>query len=169
MQGLRFVLAIIADALSFLIIAFVFIPRMGHFLGKLSVAEVMGDLYGNNIRIVTAITGFIGTIGALAIQFKIFSEVLRYCFAIPTIYSTVLSGLVVIIYSTFGGIRSVTLTDVVQIITFSLVIPIIFFVIWNTIEDTENINNLFNKTNLIFRNLFWIFLIKLFYFTTFKR
>ena len=143
LQGLRFVLAIVADALSFLIIAYLFIPRMSHFLGKLSVAEVMGDLYGKNIRIVTAITGFIGTIGALAIQFKIFSEVLRYFFAIPSFYSTVLSGLVVIIYSTFGGIKSVTLTDVVQIITFSVVIPIIFFVIWNTIEDTSSISNLF--------------------------
>lgn len=142
MQGLRFVLAIIADALSFLIIAYIFIPRMQHLLGKLSVAEVMGDLYGKNIRIITAITGFIGTIGALAIQFKIFSEVLKYFFAISAMYSTIISGLVVIIYSTFGGIKSVTLTDIVQIITFSLVIPIILFVIWNTIDDVEAINNL---------------------------
>ena len=117
-QGLYFIIAIVADACSFLIIAYAFAPKVKDCLGKLSVAQVMGDLYGKNVRIITAITGFIGTVGALAIQFKIFSNILQYFLAIPTIYSAVISSLVVIIYSTFGGIKSVTFTDIIQILTF---------------------------------------------------
>src|SRR5690349_4243996 len=31
-------------------IAYLFAPRLAEFLGKLSIAEAMGDLYGNNVR-----------------------------------------------------------------------------------------------------------------------
>ncbi|HJK86778.1 MAG TPA: hypothetical protein QKA08_03300, partial [Candidatus Megaira endosymbiont of Nemacystus decipiens] len=143
-HGLYFIIAIIADALSFLIIAHFFVPKMQSFLGKLSVAEMMGDLYGKEIRIVTAITGFIGTIGALAIQFKIFSNILGYFFYIPTVYSTTISAMIVVAYSTFGGVRSVTFTDAIQIITFSIVIPIIGFIIWQDIGEPQLIANLIN-------------------------
>lgn len=138
-QGLYFILAIFADAGSFLIIGFIFAPRMAEFLGQLSVAEAMGSLYGKNVRIITALAGFIGTIGALALQLKVSSIVLTYLFGISTIYSTIASSLVVILYSSFGGIRSVTFTDLIQFFMFTAIIPIVIFTIWGSIDNSDNL------------------------------
>ncbi|MGV2432241.1 MAG UNVERIFIED_CONTAM: hypothetical protein LVQ98_02415 [Rickettsiaceae bacterium] len=44
--GLHFVIACTGQALGLLLLAYVFIPRMGEFLGDLSIAESMGKLYG---------------------------------------------------------------------------------------------------------------------------
>ena len=134
-QGLSFILAILADAGSFIIIGCIFAPRMAEFLGQLSVAEAMGSLYGRHVRIITALAGFIGTIGALAIQFKVSSTVLSYLFGISPSYAVLISSFVVIIYSAFGGIKSVTFTDLIQFFMFGTIIPIVIFVIWTDMEN----------------------------------
>jgi Na+/proline symporter/signal transduction histidine kinase len=154
-QGLHFILSIFADAGSFLIIGCIFAPRMAEFLGQLSVAEAMGSLYGKHVRIITAITGFIGTIGALALQFKVSSTVLSYLFGISDMYATLASSLVVIAYSTFGGIRSVTFTDLIQFFMFGTIIPIMIFVIWNTMDNSTSVVNTLTQNPLFdYRKVF---------------
>lgn len=58
----------LGEVSCFLVVGYFFAPRLAEFLGKLSIAEAMGDLYGNNVRIITAIVGFIGASGLIAIQ-----------------------------------------------------------------------------------------------------
>ena len=70
----------------YFIIAYFYAPRMKEFLGKLSVAEVMGSVYGKNVRIITAISGIIPAIGNIAIQFSIFTILLNYLFGEVNIY-----------------------------------------------------------------------------------
>ncbi len=57
--------------LYMLIIGLIFAPRMAEFLGKLSIAEAMGELFGKKVRIITAISSFIGVCGVIAVQLKI--------------------------------------------------------------------------------------------------
>ena len=76
---------------SLLITAFVFVPRMQEFLGKLSVAEVMGSLYGPDIRLVTAICGIAGNIGGLAIQFKVVGTLFHYFLGVQDSYAIILA------------------------------------------------------------------------------
>ena len=59
--------ALLGDILGLFLIGVVFAPRMAEFLGKLSVAEAMGGLYGNSVRIITSISGFIGVAGIIPI------------------------------------------------------------------------------------------------------
>ena len=71
-NGLNFIwVAVFGDFLRLLIVGLFLAPRMGEFLGKLSIADAMGDLYGDKVCIVTAIAGFIGVCGMIATQFKI--------------------------------------------------------------------------------------------------
>jgi len=67
-EGLYYIIASSGMALSFLLTAFLFIPRMGEFLGNTSIAEAMGILYGKNVRIIVAVTGSITAVGFIAIQ-----------------------------------------------------------------------------------------------------
>ncbi len=110
-NGLSFIFISLADYIGcFLVIGYFFIPRMGQFLGKLSIAEAMGELYGNKVRLITAISGIIGVCGIIAIQFKVAGLVFEYLLNISKFQGIFLIGAVVILYSTMGGIKSVTFT-----------------------------------------------------------
>ncbi|HJK87210.1 MAG TPA: hypothetical protein QKA08_05565, partial [Candidatus Megaira endosymbiont of Nemacystus decipiens] len=138
-NGLYFIIPLFGDALVFLVIGVFLAPRMGRFLGKLSVADLMGELYGKRSKLITAIVGILGCAGEIAIQFKVSSVLLQMLFGVSNLYAIFMSAFVVIFYATFGGIRSVTFTDLIQFFTFGTVIPIITLIIWGTFDNPETI------------------------------
>ncbi|PCJ22797.1 MAG: hypothetical protein COA94_08765 [Rickettsiales bacterium] len=130
-DGLYDTFAVIGGGISFLIEAFFIIPRMGEFLGKVSIAEAMGDLYGKKVRVITAIAGTIGAAGIIAVQFKVFGNIFSYFLHIPAYVAIVAAGFIATLYSAFGGIRAVTFTDILQFLAFGIIIPVVGFIIWN--------------------------------------
>ena len=56
---------------------------MTEFIGKLSIAEAMGDLYGQRVRLITTISGFIGVSGFIAVQLKITGIIVGFKAQIP--------------------------------------------------------------------------------------
>ena len=130
-NGFYILLASSAIGLSFVLLSFTFIPRMAEFLGKTSIAEAMGDLYGQKVRFITAIAGSIGASGMIAIQFKIFGNMFAYFLHIPSYIAIIIAGIIATIYSAFGGIRAVTFTDILQFFAFGIIIPLVGFIIWN--------------------------------------
>ncbi|MFK8040407.1 MAG: ATP-binding protein [Rickettsiaceae bacterium] len=136
-DGLVYLIASSSMSLSFVFSLIFLVPRMGEFLGDLSVAESMGKLYGKNVRIITAICGCIWSSGFVAVQFKVFGSVFNYFLGIPGEYAILIAGFIVIIYSAFGGIRAVTYTDIVQFITFSFVIPLVGMIIWYQFSTSD--------------------------------
>jgi Na+/proline symporter/signal transduction histidine kinase len=147
-NGLYFIIPGIADGISFFIVAYFYAPRMKEFLGQLSVAEAMGSLYGKQIRLITAICGLIPAVGNIAVQFSIFTILLKYLFGDLNIYILLISSLIVITYSTLGGIKSVTFTDMIQFFTFGVVIPMMVFLIWKEINNIDAISNVFTSNPL---------------------
>ena len=120
---------------------YVFAPRMGEFLGKLSVAEAMGSLYGNRIKVITSITGFIGAAGMIAAQLKMAGLIFEYTLGISSVYGTISAAIMVTVYSALGGIKSVTFTDVIQFFTFGIVIPAVAYSLLINIDNFDAINN----------------------------
>ena len=141
-SGLYFIWgATLSDLICFLLIAVVFAPRMGEFLGKLSIAEAMGSLYGEKVRIITAISAFIGITGIISIELRAAGIAFGYALGIPETYGSVIAGLLITIYSSLGGIKSVTFTDVIQVITFGIVIPVILYFLLNSLSSIEVLTN----------------------------
>ena len=136
-QGLRFMFTSVAAMGAFLIIGYIYVPRMQEFLGDLSVAESMGKLYGNKARIITALAGFVLLITLVSMQLKIAANVLSHLIGTSGTVATIGSAIVVILYSSFGGIRSVTYTDVIQFFTFGTIIPFLAWIIWSGTSDTS--------------------------------
>jgi Na+/proline symporter/signal transduction histidine kinase len=147
-KGLYYVIPGIADGLSFFIISYFLAPRMAEFLGKLSMAEAMGSLYGQQVRIISAISGIIMAIAHIAIDFFILTTLLNNILGIPGIYAVALSSCIVITYSTFGGIKAVTFTDMIQFFTFGVVIPMTAFFIWNSLDNTNLVFQALNQSSL---------------------
>ncbi|MEL6606791.1 MAG: sodium:solute symporter family protein [Bacteroidota bacterium] len=135
-EGLYFIIAITGDALALLFIGRFLASRVGEFLNNVSVAETMGKLYGKRVRIITAIAGISKAIGIVAVQFKVSAKVMGLLFGLQGTQAAFLAAAIVILYSTFGGIRAVTFTDAFQFITFGIFIPILALVVWNSVKDS---------------------------------
>ncbi|MHB9146885.1 MAG: sodium:solute symporter family protein [Candidatus Amoebophilus sp.] len=132
--GLWFIIPLLGSSLGLLLTGLV-TDRMGEFLNNLSVAEAMGDLYGKLARIITAFSGILWGIGSLAIQFKVVAKIITLIFGFEGAEVTIIAALIIIIYSAFGGIRAVTITDIFEFFAFGIFIPILALVIWNGIKE----------------------------------
>ncbi|MDD9139657.1 MAG: sodium:solute symporter family protein [Candidatus Cardinium sp.] len=106
--------------------------RMGPFMQHLSLAESIGNAYGRLPRLVTALVSIIRSTIAVAIQIIAITMAIEICMNLSSSNNmmiqtsiTVLATLILILYSMFGGIRSVTFTDVLQFITFTAIIPLV--------------------------------------------
>jgi Na+/proline symporter/signal transduction histidine kinase len=173
-DGLFFLIALLGMSISLLIAAYVFVPKMGEFLGSTSIAESMGVLYGKHVRIITAITGNIAHIGLVAVQFKVFGNVFSYLFNLPGSIAIITAGSIVTIYSAYGGIKSVTFTDILQFITFGFMIPMITIIIWDQCcitGDKDFITTALQTTKFNYQEVlnpnhleFWHMISLLFYF-----
>ena len=133
--GLQFIIVTMGGTICLLFTGQVLAVRMGEFLNNLSVAEAMGDLYGQVVRIITAISGTLSGVGFIAIQFQIIGRMLTLLLGFQGPEGTVMAAVIVISYSAFGGIRSVTLTDVFQFMTFSIFIPMLALIVWHNLKD----------------------------------
>ena len=142
-EGVIYILLTLSWSIAMVTIALIYIPRMKKFLGYISISKAMEDLYGNPARIITSVTGVIIGVGYIAIQFKVSATVFSYFLGIPEIWALLITSGIVVAYSTFGGIRAVTFTDVVQFITFGTFIPILAL----RIALNINKNNIIHTTN----------------------
>ncbi|HJK87189.1 MAG TPA: ATP-binding protein, partial [Candidatus Megaira endosymbiont of Nemacystus decipiens] len=137
-RGLYDLIPTCGVAISLFLITYFVIPRMKSFLGSISVADAMGKRYGKIVRVVIAICAVISNLGIIAVQYKVFGSVINYFSGTDTISAIIVTGVVITIYSTFGGIRSVTFTDVMQFMIFGTVIPLIGIIIWKVTLGVES-------------------------------
>lgn len=169
-QGLWHVSAVVAGIIDLIIMGFIFAPRMKEFFGRLSVADAMGELYGSKVRNITALASIAQAMGRTAIQVKVFATIFTYFFGVDNLYATIASSSVVIAYSSVGGIRSVTFTDMMQFFTFGVFIPVLTLLVWSTFGSVEalsssaasnsalNYQELLNYQNPKFITYFFLFL-----------
>lgn len=173
-EGIFYIIpSIIGHIVTWLIICYFLAPRMGKFLGTISISETMGNLYGQKVKFISSIIVAFCCIIEIAVQFYISSAILQLLLNFSSFYATLTIVVIVIIYSTFGGIRAVTFTDIVQFITFSTIIPIIGLVIWQIFADWQVIiqtisqSPIFDFNKLLDYNApnFWQYISLLIYFS----
>lgn len=153
-RGLYYISTGIFELLSFLIVAYILAPRMKEFLGSASIAEAMGRIYGKNVRIITAISGVIGTIGFISVQFKVSSGLFSYFTGVDALHTTLASAAIVIIYSSYSGIKAVTFTDIVQLFAFCIFVPGLALLVWGTLDaPTVIIKTLSTNPNFDLNNI----------------
>jgi Na+/proline symporter len=140
-NGLQFIMVSLGGTLCLLLTGRILAVRMGEFLNNISVAEAMGDLYGPIVRLITAISGILGEMGYIAIQFQVIAKMLTLVLGFKGPSVTVAAASIVILYSAFGGIRSVAITDVFQFIAFSIFIPILALVVWHNVKNPTRVSD----------------------------
>jgi Na+/proline symporter len=154
-DGIWFVVCGTGDAIALIIIGLILGPRMKRTLGNLSVAETMGNFYNRKIRIISALASIAISVGAIALQIKVLSTLFNHFFEVSSIYGVIISSGIVILYSTLGGIKSVTFTDVIQFLTFGAFTPVFIIFVWKAVGNYDSViavlqnNQLFNYNELI--------------------
>ena len=118
--------------LNFLFIARYIAPNILYFEGCLTAAEMMGRLYGQKARFLVGLLGAFYSVALVILQI-IWLTYLGELINIPSQWSMLLGGTLVVIYSARGGIKSVAITDVLQFIALILFIPIVVNILFHKI------------------------------------
>ena len=125
-SGILYALTGVATSIQILWISQYVVPHLYKLEGKLTIAEIMGDYYGNAARRITGIVGVLFSIGVIAAQILALKGLVSALYPLQNsdLY-TLIIGAVVVAYSFFGGIRGVATTDVLQFGLFILILPLI--------------------------------------------
>ncbi|AVP87638.1 Putative alkaline phosphatase synthesis sensor protein PhoR [Candidatus Phycorickettsia trachydisci] len=123
--------------LSFLFVAKFISPRMGEFLGKYSVAQIMRELWGNWAAFITAISSILFALVILITKFTFISQLLGILLGIPYEVGILISAILIISYSLFARIKVSVFSDVMQFAVFSCIVPIILLIGWKGFSNTE--------------------------------
>ncbi|AWN82304.1 High-affinity proline transporter PutP [Candidatus Cardinium hertigii] len=120
------------------------ILRMGPFMQHLSLAESISTAYGKMPRLVVALVSVIVNVISVTTQIIAITTAIEVCINLSgnsnakmiQCIITVIATLILILYSMFGGIRSVTFTDVLQFITFTAIIPLVTWFIFKSTNQS---------------------------------
>ncbi|AXI23990.1 Sodium:solute symporter family protein [Cardinium endosymbiont of Sogatella furcifera] len=123
--GTHYIISLFAWSISFGLISLLGL-RMGPFMTHLSVAETIGSVYGKYPRTITALLGICWSIGIVSIQINVMSSTIVMCIdSIDPRIVTVPATLILIAYAILGGVRAITITDILQFATFTIIIPLL--------------------------------------------
>jgi len=128
----------------------------------------MGEAYGKTAQIITGLLSVLVCAGILGAQVAAIGYVVQVFLGFPYYIGILFGCMVVVFYSTFGGMRAVILTDVVQFIILSIGMPVL--VVFGIQQNgglesfivnipAKNLNILNGMTLTAFSSLFLTFLI----------
>ncbi|KAF8818588.1 sodium:solute symporter family protein [Rickettsia endosymbiont of Cardiosporidium cionae] len=149
-SGFGYFIPSLGAYIGLIILAIFVIPKMHIFLGDLSIAETMGRIYGSTVRYIVSSTSILSYIIVIVLQFNILVTIVQYFFGTSAVLATICISLILILYSSFGGIKSVIYTDFIQVLTFIIAIIITLFVMAKlALDNYENFSVL--QEHKIFR------------------
>ena len=122
-HGLWWIVHMLLGFIDFWVTSSILALRIGPFMKHLSVAETIGKIYGKYPRIITALSCICFCIFVVTIQIHALSLAITMCIdSVDTRLITMLATLTLVAYAAFGGIRAITITDVLQFVTFTTII-----------------------------------------------
>lgn len=139
--GVVFLLACLSFVVRDLIIAFVFVPQFDKFKSCLTVGDIMALSYGKTGKICVGIAGTLQSSMYLSMQLAAVGHLLNYFMGLPYWLGILIGVGIVVIYSSFGGIKAVTLTDVIQFSVLIVAIPVTFTIGLDMVGGFQGIFN----------------------------
>ena len=135
-------LAALGTAIMFIYAGAFIVPKMLRFQRSLTLGDIMQELYGPYGGIITGIIGGVYTIFLVGVQMLSLGYICQSLLGWGEDWNIALAGVIWILYASWGGVKSVTTTDVFQFIVFVIVIPLIANV---AISEVGGIKALFSQ------------------------
>lgn len=125
-MGLVYVVALWGFSLKEILVAMFIAPRMTPFNQARSVGDIMGQLYGPYAKIFTGVAATVVAAGIAGAQFAAFGYVLNVLLGITPVWGVLIGTIIVVTYSTLGGLKSVVTNDVIHFVVLIIALPIVF-------------------------------------------
>ncbi|MBF8246678.1 MAG: hypothetical protein ISN64_01630 [Rickettsia sp.] len=149
------ILAILVD----LLIAKYVVPKLSQkFCNMHTVGEIFAIYYGVWGKILGGSIAAITSLGLVAAQLNVSGKVFEYILDIEYVYGVILSLLVVLLYTSFGGISSILFSNKIQFFAIVISIPVLSFFSFKNmdIHELQNvISHSFGKDKIL---IFLVFL-----------
>ncbi len=144
---------IIAVMIQYMFVGLFVAPRIRDKFDKnvITFGDIIEKMFSKNVKFTTGIVNFIYCIVTIAVQLLALGSVFQSMLSLDKNLGIIISGIIIVIYTTFGGIKSVTITDVLQFIILIVIIPLI------ALEATKHIGGVSELINQVPKEKFKIF------------
>ena len=140
-KGLWYLIAYSMTSWRYIIYIYFVLPRFEVFYRCLSIADIFGNLFDRHIKKAVSVCCILWCFGNLAWQLKGFTWVIENIYNGDAIIAVIISFIVILIYTSFGGIKSVIITDVVQFLIFILIyLPLMIKLTYSFFTKGSSIN-----------------------------
>lgn len=124
-HGIGTTLALFGFSLSMIIIGKWLAPGAARFQGEATVGGIVGRCYGRSARILTGVFSFMCCAGVVGAQVETMGIVFQVLLGFPPALGSLLGCGIVLVYSTFGGMQSVIVADILQFLLLAIGMPIL--------------------------------------------
>ena len=124
-NGVIITAALLVLPFSFLFTAFFVAPHATKFTDCLTMGDLVGALYGPRSKLIAGLLGLFTTFCIATMELSMLGEVGHALLGWPKYWTIILGGMLLALYSAYGGIKSVTATDVFQFLVLLIGIPVL--------------------------------------------
>lgn len=100
-------------------------PRMTRFPNAMSAGDITGQAYGKPIKVLTGIFGMLLCIGIVGAQVGAMGAVFSVFLGMDPLWGIGIGCGILIMYSTFGGMKAVVVTDIAQFAVLAIGLPLV--------------------------------------------
>jgi len=125
--GIFYSFMLIGFSVQIILVALLIAPRAHRHHGAMSVGDILEPKYGKSSRVIGGLLSFISCAGILGAQIGGMGAILETLTGIPYLWGALLGCIVILFYSTIGGIKAVVWTDALQFLLLIIAIPVLFF------------------------------------------
>lgn len=125
-SGIFYSVALIGFSLQIILVGIFIAPKMSAHDGAVSVGDILEPTYGKPARVIGGLLSFVSCAGILGAQLGAMGLIINTFLGISIASSIVIGCLIVMLYSTVGGISAVVWTDVLQFCLLIVAVPVIF-------------------------------------------
>ncbi|MCA9508127.1 MAG: sodium:solute symporter family protein [Myxococcales bacterium] len=123
--GIVFILISFGNPLNSFLVSQFFVNRINEISDCISVGDIMHKFYGRHARIIAGICGTLYCAAAVGGQVSAIGFIINYFLHIPFALGVAIGCGILIVYSSFGGVKAVTATDVIQFAVLIIAVPMI--------------------------------------------
>lgn len=124
-SGIGTTLTLFGFSLSMILIGKYLVPGVGRFTGVSTVGGIIGVSYGRSARILAGLFSFICCAGVVGAQMESMGMVFHVLLGVPEWAGILIGCGIVLIYTTFGGMQSVIVADIIQFILLAGGMPLL--------------------------------------------
>lgn len=123
--GIAYPLAMLGFSLKEILVAKFIAPRMGAFKDAMTVGDIMVKAYGSKTRFISGIASVLVCGGIIGAQILACGNILYTLLELPIIYGSLITAGIVVIYATYGGMKSVVAVDVLHFSILIIMLPLV--------------------------------------------